>query len=186
MAKRKRETADGESATSEHSKKIKKKKRDTTSTPQAKATSKIVPKQFDIERSIQVSDSTRDEKHARRHAKREKKRLEKKQRDESGCNDGVKTRADRGDTGSAEIQRRKSLEKLQTRNRQKSRKREEEGGQQLTGKHKSKGKRRKDKIERSNGKRRKEKDVVTVPWKVSDPLGGQMLDADPVFSPDEK
>ncbi len=186
MAKRKRETADGESATPEQSKKIKKLKRGPTSTPQVKATSNIAPKQSDIERSIQVSDSKRDEKRARRHARREKETLEKTQRDESGHIDGVKARADGGDTGSAEVQRPKLLGKSQTRNRHKSRKREEEGGQELTGKHKSKRVRRNDKNERSNGKRRKEKDVVTAKWKVSDPLGGQMLDADPVFSPDEK
>lgn len=56
----------------------------------------------------------------------------------------------------------------------------------MTTEHKSKKKKRKDRIVRRNGKKSKGKSVETATWKVSDSLGGQMLDVDPVFSPDEK
>ncbi len=64
--------------------------------------------------------------------------------------------------------------------------REKEGGQILTTEHKSKKKKGKDRTVRRNGKKSKGKTVETATWKISDSLGGQMLDVDPVFSPDEK
>ena len=67
-----------------------------------------------------------------------------------------------------------------------SQEREKEGGQILTTEHKSKKKKGKDKTVRQNGKKSKGKTVETATWKVSDSVGGQMLDVDPVFSPDEK
>lgn len=131
----------------------------------------------------------RNEKLARRLAKRNKEASEKPQQDESGRKDGIKTGDGDDNTGLVEKRERKSLEKGQfgpSRNRPESREIEKEGGQELTGKHKSNEEKRKDRTVRPKGKEIKEKAVETAMWKVSDSLGGQMLDVDPVFSPDEK
>lgn len=186
MSKRKLETADEESATHEQPEKVKKQK---TNTSQAKALSNITPKHTEVKVSAQVPPDQRNEKLARKLVKREKRALEKLRRDESGRKDGIKTREDDEGTELVEVRESKSSEKENTaasRNRHDSRKREKEGGQKLTGKHKSKTEKRRDKTASSNGHKNKENAAEPVTWKVSDPLGGQMLDVDPVFSVDEK
>ena len=188
MSKRKRETADEESATLEQPKKVKKQKTDTTKAPQAKATSNAAPNRTETEVSVQIPDQ-RNEKLALKLAKREKRALKKPRRDESGREDGIKTGEDGNDTAMVEIRERKSSEKEKTavsRIRRESREREKEGGRKLTGKHKSMQEKRRDRTVGSNGHKSKERAAEPATWKVSDPLGGQMLDVDPVFSPDEK
>lgn len=188
MTKRKRETADEESATLEQPKNGKKQRSDTTRAPQGKATSNV-GSQHGTEISAQVPPDRRTEKLARRLAKREAGALVKPRQGESGRKDGMKTREDDIDTESVNIRGGKSLEKGQitaSRNRHGSREREQEGGQKLTAKHKSKIEKRRERTAGSRRRNNKEKAAETATWKVSDPLGGQMLDADPVFSPDEK
>ena len=189
MLKRKLETEDEESATDEQPKKVKKQKTNTTAASQAKALSNITPKYTEIKVSARVPLDQSNEQLARKLAKRERRALEKSQRDESGRKDRIKNGEDDEGTELVEVREKKSSGKGNTaalRNRHESRKREKEGGHKLTGKHKSKTEKRRDKIVDSNGQKNKEKSAEPVTWKVSDPLGGQMLDVDPVFSPDEK
>lgn len=188
MSKRKRETADEESATSELSKRIKKQK-NTPRAPHAKAPSDAIPKHTKTQDFAQVPPDRSNDKLARKLAKQEKKALKKLQRDDLGPDDGTKTGEDHGDTGKLQGQVGESLEKGQmvgSGNRQKSREREREDGQKLTRKHKSKKDKRKDSTGRSSRKKDEETAVEAATWKVSDSVGGQMLDVDPVFSPDEK
>lgn len=182
MSKRKREKADEESATTEQPKKVKKQRTNATRTAQAKAPSDAAAKHIKIQESDQVPPDKRNEKLARKLAQREEKVLEKLQQDESGRKDGIKTGEDHEDTGLVPRKVRESFEGGQmarSRNPHKSRKREGEGGQKSGGKHK-------DRTVRSSGKKDEDKAVETATWKVSDSVGGQMLDVDPVFSPDEK
>ena len=182
MTKRKRETADEESAALNEQKIIKKQKTSTT------RASKAASEPLDTEASAQVPDRKK-EKLTRRLAKREKKALKSTQRNESGRSDGIKTGEHDGNTVSSGIQERKPLEKGRaalSKKWHKSKEGGKEGGQNLTKKHRSKKEKRKDRNEHSSGKKSKERAVEMATWKVSDPLGGQMLDVDPIFSPDEK
>lgn len=182
MSKRKREKADEESATTEQPKKVKKQRTNATRTPQAKTPSDAAAKHIKTQESDQVPSDKRNEKLARKLAQREEKVLEKLQQDESGRKDGIKTGEDHEDTGLVQRQVRESFKRGQmatSRNPHKSRKREGEGGQNSGGKHK-------DRTVRSSGKKDEDKAVETATWKVSDSVGGQMLDVDPAFSPDEK
>ena len=175
MSKRKLETVDEESTTPEQRRKSKKRKTN-------------IPKHTNIEGPVQVSNDRRNEKLARKFAKREIQALEKQQRDEPGSQGGIKTGEGEDDTRSIKTQE-KLLEKGRTgafSNRHGSSKREKEIGQKSTGEQKLKKEKLKDRTVRRNGKKSKEKGVKTVTWKVSDAFGGQMLDVDPVFSPDEK
>ena len=186
MSKRKRETADEASATPEQPKKVKKQK---TRASQAKDPWTAAPDPTGAEESAQGALDRRNKKLARKLAKRGKATLEKPQRDESGREDGTNTGKDNDDAGLLEVREKKLVEKGQTAtssNRHESREREKESGQKLAEKHKPKEEKRRDRIVRSNGKESKKKAVESATWKVSEPVGGQMLDVDPVFSPDEK
>lgn len=189
MAKRKRETADEEPATPEQRKHVKKQKTSKIRISQATDASNAAPKYTESEGSAQLPPGRANEKHSRKLAKRERRTLEKSQRDGLERKDEIRTGEDDEDIRLVKIQRTKSLEKRHSAaalDRHVSRKREKDGGQTLTGKHKSKQEMRRDKTVRPKRKKSKEKDIETATWKVSEPLGGQMLDVDPVFSPDEK
>ena len=190
MTKRKRETADEESIHREQSKKAKKQKTNTNITPQVKSSSNTPLKHTQTAKSVQALHDEGSKKLARKIAKREKRALAKAQRDESAFKDGSKTGDADGNNGLAEYQDRKSVGKGEAANRHESQEREEEGGQNLTNKHRSKKEKRKERGVRSSGKKSgkksRRKDVERATWTVSDPSGGQMLDVDPIFSPDEK
>lgn len=173
MSKRKRETANEESATPEQRKKVKNQKTNT-------------PKDTETEGSAQAFPDRGSEKLARKLAKRERKAPEKQQRDETERKDGIKGD---GDTGYVQGQEQTLLENGRTaasRNRHEGPEREKDGGQKLRREQKSKKEKRKDRAVRTKGKKSKEKAVEKATWKVSDAFGGQMLDVDPVFSLDEK
>ena len=183
MSKRKRGAADEEPAAPEHSKRTKKQKTSTT------RTSRVAPTQPHTKGPVQTSANGRTEKLARKLAKREKEALKNPQRNESGHKDGSKAEDYNGNTGLVGMQERELLEHRQTaasKNRHESREQGQGGGQELTEKHKSKKKRRKDRTVESSEKKSREKAVDAAKWRVSDSLGGQMLDLDPIFSPDEK
>lgn len=189
MPKRKRDAVDEESATPEQSKPVKKQKTDTTRPIQARVPSNVTTKHTETKGSTRVPPDRRNRKLARKRVKREKEALKNPPRDESGRKDGIKMGEDDDDTGLVEIREKKSLEKGQpaaSRNQPESRKGKKEGGQKLTRKHKSKKEKRRDRNVGPNGQENREKAVETATWKVSDPSGGQMLDVDPAFSPDEK
>ena len=186
MAKRKRETADEESATPEQQKHVKKQKTSNMRISQAKD---AAPKHKGSEGSAQLPLGREDQEDSHKFAKRQRRALKKSQRDGLKRKDEIRTGEDDEDIRLVKTRGTKSLEKghrAEAPNRHVSRKREKEGGQTLTGKHKSKKEKRRDKTVRPNEKKSKRKDIETATWKVSDPLGGQMLDVDPVFSPDEK
>ena len=186
MFKRKREKADEESTTPEQPKKVKKQKTNTT---RVQATLDVVPKHNEIERSAQASSDKTNAKLAHKSAKKEKKALEKSQRDNLGRNAGIKTGEADDNITSVDIQERLLSDTGQTaasRDRYESREREKEGGQILTETHHPKKEKRKHSTSRPNGKKNKRNAVEKATWRVSDPLGGHMLDADPVFPPDEK
>lgn len=175
MTKRKREKADEESAAPEQLKGIKKRKTDTTKAPTA------VPKQPETEGYAQVDLESRSAKFARRHVKRERRALKAQQRKELERKADFKTGEYDGNIGVVGVQEGKHSEKEQN-----AVERGEEVGPRLTVKQKSKKEKRQDRNVQSSGKKSKEKGVKVAKWNVSDPLGGQMLDVDPVFSPDEK
>ena len=183
MSKRKLETADEESAAPEQYKRTKKRKTNTT------RASKALPQRPEIKGLARGDLDRRSEKLARRLAKRENKAPEDQNRNESGRKDGVKTGDYDGSAGVVGLQETKPLEKGRTaalKNRHESRERGNEGSPKSEKKHKSKSEKRKDRIVQLSGKKGKEKDVGSATWNVSDPLGGQLLDVDPVFSLDEK
>ena len=183
MSKRKLEAADEQSAAPEQSKRTKKQKTSTTRTSEA------APRQPNTKGSVQTSAHGRNEKLARKLAKREREALKDPQRNESEHKNGSKAGDYDGNTGLAGMQERELLEHRQItapRNRHESREKAQEGGQKLTKKHKSKKKKRNDRTVESSGKKSREMAVDVATWKVSDSLGGQMLDVDLVFSPDEK
>ena len=186
MTKRKRATADEESINREQSKKTKKQKTNTTFTPQVKGSLNTPLKHTQPAESVQGLHDKRSKKLARNIAKREKKGLAKARRDESVFKDGSKTGDADGNNGLVEYQDQKFVENGEAADRHESQEREEEGGQTLTNKHRSKKEKRKDRDVRSSGKKSRKKDIERATWTISDPLGGQMLDVDPVFSPDEQ
>lgn len=191
MAKRKRETADEESSTPQQRKNVKKQKTSKIRISQAKD---AAPKHIGSKGSAQLPPVRANKNLAGKLTKREKRTLEKLQRGGSERKEEIKTAEDNEDIRLVKIRGTKLLEKGQSaaapdrhvsRKREKA-KREKEGGQTSTGKHKTKQEKRRDKTFRQTRKKSKEKDIETATWKVSDPLGGQMLDVDPIFSPDEK
>ena len=185
MSKRKRGTVDDESITPGKSNKAKKQKTNTTFTPQARDSSNATIKHIESEGSVQVLHDGRSKTLDRKIAKQQRKALARAQQDESGFNDGSKTVEADGNNGLAEDQNQKSVGKEQAGNRLESQKRAKGGGHNLTIKHESEKEKRKDGNIRSSGKKSKKNHVERATWKVSDPSGGQMLDVDPVFSPDE-
>lgn len=160
MIKRKHERVDEESVTPKQSKNYKKQKTNT----HAKAPSNAAPNGMEDVGFIPVPSNGENEKLVRKLAKREKRALEKSQRDESGRKNGFQAKEVDDDIRIFD-------------------KRERNG---LTGKHKSKKEKREGSTKQPKGKKSKGKAVESVTWEVSEPLGGQMLDVDPVFSPDEK
>ena len=182
MSKRKRETADEESASPEPHKKTKKQKTNTR-------TSKAAPKHAENETSAQSHVDSGKERQARRLDKRKRRALEKQRRNESKHKDEVKTVEDDGDTPGVGVGAKRLLEKGRTgspKDQHESQGHGKKGGPKLREKHKSKKEERKEKTVQSSKKKSKENSVEVARWKISDPLGGQMLDVDPVFSPDEK
>ena len=189
MAKRKRETAEEGSATPEQRKLVKKQKTSKIRISQAKDASNAAPKHIESEGSAQLPPARENKEDARKLAKRERRALEKSQREGLERKDEIRIGEDDEVIRLVKIRGTKSLEKGHSAaapDRHVSRKREKGGGQTLTGKHKSKQEMRRNKTVRPKRKKSKEKDIETAVWKVSDPLGGQMLDVDPVFSPDEE
>ena len=187
MAKRKRETADEELATRDQRKTVKKQKTKDTTASQAKASSKISQKNTQTEKSTLPFSDRSDEKLARRLAKREKKAFRIQQRGELGRGDGIQIGKKEGNTNSSKTNERKRFGKqhiITSTEGHESPEQGERGGQNMIRKHKSKKKKSKDRTVGSNDK--KSKDLETVAWKLTDAVGGQMLDVDPVFSPDEK
>lgn len=180
--------ADEESATLEQRKKAKKQKTSKIRISQAKEASNAASNHLESEGSFQLAPNSENDKLARRLAKRNRRALEKLQR--AGLeHDKIRTREDKKDLRPVKIQGTKSLKKRNSAaapNRHESREREKEGGQRLNGKHKSKQEDRRDETVQPKGKKSKANDLDTATWKVSEPVGGQMLDVDPVFSPDEK
>ena len=185
MSKRKREKADEESITPEQSKRAKKQKTKATITPRAKASLNAAVKYTEGEGSVQALHDERGKEFARKIAKQEKKALARAQRDESRLKVGNKAVEADDNSGLAEGQDQRSVEKGQVGNWNGSQEQAKEGGQSLTKKQRSKKEKRKDRNVRSSGKERKKKHVERATWKASDPVGGQMLDVDPVFSPDD-
>ena len=189
MTKRKRETADEESATFEERTEFKKRKTSKIRLPQAKDPLNAPPNHLGSEGSTQLPPNSEIDRNARRLAKRERRAQGKLQRAGLERKDEARAGEDDKDTRLVKIRGTKSLKERQSvkaPGQHESRKREKEGGQTLRGKHKSKQEERRDKIIQTNGKKRKEKDIDTATWRVSNALGGHMLDVDPVFSPDEK
>ena len=182
MSKRKRETADEELASRERHRETKKQRTNT-------ATPKAVPKYPETEGSAQLKADRRKKKLARRLAKREKKAQWSQQRNESGRKDGIRTGEHDGDARMVEAQGKKLLKKGRTdssKNRHGNQGSGKKDGPNLREKHKSKKQKHKEKNVQSSGKKSKKEAVETMTWKISGPLGGQMLDVDSVFSPDEK
>lgn len=175
MSKRKRETVEEESVAPEQHKRTKKRKTNTTKA------SKAVPKHPENEGSARVNLDIRSAKLPRRLVKREKRALRAQKRKGLGHKDGIKTGEYDGNTGVVGLQEGKHSEKELT-----AAERGKEGGPRLTEKHKLKKEKRKDRTVQSRGKKGKKEGLEIRKWNVSDPLGGQMLDVDPVFSPDEK
>ena len=182
MSKRKRETVNEELASPERHRETKKQRTNTT-------TSKAVPKHSETEGSAQVQVDRRKKKLARKLAKRERKAQESRQRNESGRKDGIKTGEHDGDTRMVGVQEKRLLKKGRTessKNRNGNRERGKKDSPKSREKHKSKKEKRKEKTMQLSGKKSKKESIEIATWKVSDPLGGQMLDVDSVFSPDEK
>ena len=182
MIKRKRETVDEELAFPERHRETKKQRTNTT-------TSKAVPKHPESERSAQIQDDKRRKKLARKLAKREKKAQASQQRNELGRKDGIKAETHDGDTRMVGVQEKRLLKKGRaesSKNRHGNRERGKKDSPKSREKHKSKKEKRKEKTMQPSGKKGKKESIEIATWKVSDPLGGQMLDVDPVFSPDEK
>ena len=189
MSKRKRETADEEPLPSRQLKRANTQKTNTTRAPRARALSNAAPIHAETKGPTQLLADRKSGKLARKTAKREKRALEKPQRDRSRRKDGV-AKEGNGDAKLLETTERTLSERGQTapsQIRDEGLEREKEGGQKLSGKHNTKKVKHKDKTVRPNGKKSKtEVAAETATWKVSDSVGGQMLDVDPVFSPDEK
>ena len=182
MSKRKRETADEALASLERHRETKKQRTNSI-------TSKAAPKQQGTEGSAQLKARKREEKRARKLAKRERRDQASQQRKESGRQDGIKTGEHGGDTRMVEVQEKRLLKKgriKSSKSRQGNQELGKAAGQKLREKHKSKKEKRKEKSAQSSGFKDKKEAVEATMWKISDPLGGQMLDVDPVFSPDEK
>ena len=186
MAKRKRGTPDEESAAPRQPKKAKTQKTNTARAPRAEPLSNTSPNHAETKGPIQLLANRKSEKLRRKIAKRERKALEKSQRDRSQHKDGV-AKEGNGDAELLETPERTLSERVQTtlsQDRHEGQQREKEGGRKLSGKDSTKKVKHKN---RSVGKKSKiQVAAETAKWKVSDSVGGQMLDVDPVFSPDEK
>ena len=182
-------TPDEESAAPRKPKKVKTQKTNTTIAPRAEALSNTAPNHAETKGPIELLANQKSEKLRRKIAKREKKALEKSQRDRSQHKHRV-AKEGNGEAKLLETPERILSERVQTtssHNRHEGQQREKEGGRKLSGKDSTKKVKHKDRTVRSNGKKSKiEVAAETAKWKVSDSVGGQMLDVDPVFSPDEK
>ena len=182
-------TPDEESAACRQPKKAKTQKTDTARAPRAKALSNAVPNHARTKGPIELLANRKSEKLRRKIAKREKAALEKQQRDRSRHKDGV-AKEGISDVKLLETPERTLSERVQTtssQTRHEGQEREKEGGRKLSRKDSTKKKKYKDRTARSNREKSKiEVAAETAKWKVSDSVGGQMLDVDPVFSPDEK
>ena len=183
MSKRKRETADEELASPERHKETKKQRTNII-------TSNAVQKHPEIEETARLQIDKKKKKLARKLArKREKKAQGSQQQDELGRKDGIKTGEHDGDTRMIGVQEKRLLKRERaesSKNRHGNQELGKKDGPKLREKHKSKKEKRKEKKVQSSGKESKKEAVDTTTWKISDPLGGQMLDVDSVFSPDEK
>ena len=216
MSKRKFETADAESGTLEQSKKAKKQKTDTSSPqpksisitanghPENESLSQIsldrrkekhlrrlAKREIanghpENKRYLQAHTNKKKEKRVNRLGKRGTKISKESRREESASKNGIKTVVDDGNVVLTKTEKTQLSEKLRKEKRHESRQLREEGVQVSIGRHQSKKGRRRDRSARSDGKQGKRQSVETATWKISDPVGGQMLDMDPVFSPDEK
>ena len=182
-------TPDEESAAPRPPKKAKTQKTNTARAPRAKALSNAAPNHAETKGPIETLASRKSEKLRRKIAKREKRALEKPQRGQSRHKDGV-AKKENGDAMLLETPERTLSERVQTTSsqiRHVGQQQGKEGDRKLSGKDGTKKVKHKHRTVRSNGKRSKtEVAAETVKWKVSDSVGGQMLDVDPVFSPDEK
>ena len=183
MSKRKRETADEQLAFPERHRDAKKQRTKTTA-------SKAVSKHPETEGSAQVQDDRKRKKIiALRLAKRKRKAQKSQQRNELRRKDGVKKGEHDGDTRMVGVQEKRLPKKNRAESSKNGFGNQELGnkdGPQSRKKHKSKKEKRKEKNVQSDGKKSKKEAVEIETWKISDPLGGQMLDLDSVFSPDEK
>ena len=187
MSKRKHETIDEELPSPERHRETKKQRTNSKIL-------KAVPKHPETEGSAQVQVDRKKKKVARKLAKRERRAQERQQRNESGRRDGTKTGEHGGDTQMAGMQEKALLKEGRaesSKNRHGNRERGKKDRPKSREKHKSKKEKRKEKAIQPSGKKSKNESVENesvemAKWKVSDPLGGQMLDVDPVFSPDEK
>ena len=182
-------TPDEESAAPRQPKKAKTRKTNTARAPRAKAPSNAAPNHAETKGSIEILASRKSEKLRRKIAKREKRASEKRQRGQSRHKDGV-AKKENGDAmllGTPEQKLSERVQLTSSQIRHEDQLQGKEGGRKLSGKDGTTKVKHKDRTMRSNGKRSKtEVAAETVKWKVSDSVGGQMLDVDPVFSPDEK
>ena len=182
-------TPDEESAAPRQSKKAKTRKTNTAEAPRAKALSNAAPNHAETKGPIELLANRKSEKLRRKIAKRERRALDKSQRDRSQHKDGV-AKEGNGDAKLLETPEQTLSERVPTTPSQKrhvGQQREKGGGRKLSGKDSTKKVKHKDRTGRSKGKKSKiEVAAETAKWKVSDSVGGQMLDADPVFSLDEK
>ena len=189
MSKRKRVAPDEESAAPRQPKKAKTQKTNTARAPQAKALSNAALNHAEMKGPTELLANRKSEKLRRKIAKRERRALEKMQRDQSRHKDGV-AKEGNGDAMLLETPDQTLSEKVQRTSpqiRHEGQQREKEGGRKLSGKNRAKKVKHKDRTVRSNEKKSKiEIAAETAEWKVSDSVGGQMLDVDPLFSPDEK
>ena len=189
MSKRKRVTPDEESAAPRQPKKTKTQNTNTARAPRARTLSNAAPDHAESKGPIEVLASKKSEKLRRKIAKQEKRALEKPQLDQSQLKDGV-AKEGNGEIMLLETPEGTLSKRVQTTSsqiRHEDQQRGKEGGRKWTGKDGKKRVKHKDRTVRSNGKKSKiEVAAGTVKWKVSDCVGGQMLDVDPVFSPDEK
>ena len=189
MSKRKRVTPDEESAAPRQSKKPKTQKTNTAKAPRARALSNAATNHAETKGPIEIPASRKSEKLRRKIAKREKGALNKPQRDQSRLKDGV-AKEGNGDAMLLETPEGTLSKKVQMTSsqiRHEDQQRGKEGCRKRSGKDGKKKVKHKDRTVRSNGKKSKiEVAAGTVKWKVSESVGGQILDVDPVFSPDEK
>ena len=184
MPKRKRETADEQLASPERHRDAKKQRTNTTA-------SKSVSKHSEIGGSAQAqAERNREKKLARKLAKREKKAQKIQQRNGLRPKDGVRKAEDNGDIRMVGVQEKRLPKKGRAQSSTKNGLGKQELGNKdgplSREKRKEKKEKRKEKNEQSDGKKNKEEAVEIETWKISDPLEGQMLDLDPIFSPDEK
>ena len=182
MSKRKRDTTDEDVASPGRRRESKKQRMSTTK-------SKTVPKHPETEGPAQFQIDRKKNRLARKLEKRERKAQRIQQRNESGREDKIKTREPNGVTRLVKKQERRLLKKglaELSKTRHGDQELGKKDGSRLREKHKSKKEKRKEKNVLPSVKESKKEAAEIATWKTSDPVGGQMLDVDPVFSLDEK